>query len=367
MTNPSDTRKRILFVLPSLVAGGAERVMSYIAQNLDSKKFEAILLLTGFESDTVYDVKGIRVIYLNKKRVLHAIPDLFKSIRKIKPNIVLGSIGHINIVLSFLSVFFKKVKFIGREANVISVLNEVNSGKKNKDNYKVMTKVCYGLLDKIICQSNDMADDLKSNYKIDPKKISIINNPITASFENIALEKINTTKNKEKIQFITVGSLEKRKGHSRILKILNALEIPFHYTIVGNGSLKEDIFNEIEELNLSDKITHIPYTANVNEFLMDSDVFLLGSYVEGFPNAVIESCAIGVPVIAFNIKGGINEIIAPGINGFIAKDDSEYLGFLEKEHHWNSTEISNHVKNKFGSAIILKKYEQLFDTLINQN
>ena len=76
------SKKKILFILPTLCAGGAERVMSFVAQQLDDSKFEAKLIVLGFDNDAVYIVDKIEVIYLNKKRLLLAIFDLFFLIYK---------------------------------------------------------------------------------------------------------------------------------------------------------------------------------------------------------------------------------------------------------------------------------------------
>ena len=73
----------------------------------------------------------------------------------------------------------------------------------------------------------------------------------------------------------------------------------------------------VNKLDLSSKITHVPFTDKVPEYLKESDIFLQGSFVEGFPNALLESCAVGTPVIAFNALGGIDEIIQDGVNGFM--------------------------------------------------
>ena len=57
---------KITFVIPSLAAGGAERILSFIAQNLNPQIFDATLLVIGFEKDKVYDIGELNVVYLNK-------------------------------------------------------------------------------------------------------------------------------------------------------------------------------------------------------------------------------------------------------------------------------------------------------------
>ncbi|MEQ9580645.1 MAG: glycosyltransferase, partial [Arenibacter sp.] len=111
-----------------------------------------------------------------------------------------------------------------------------------------------------------------------------------------------------------------------------------------------------------DKIKHIPFTKDVSKYLQESDVFLQGSYVEGFPNALLESCAVGTPVIAFKAPGGIDEIIEEDVNGYIAKDEADFLIKLNLigEKHWDPAVVRDSVYKKYSKDIIIKKYQDLF-------
>lgn len=351
-------KKKILFVLPSLVAGGAERVLSFIAQNIDKEKYKATLLIIGFEKDTVYNIESINVIYLNKKRVLYSIIPLFTNIRKIRPQIVMSSIGHLNTIIGLLAPFFPKTKFIIREASVISSMRDF--GNKVSRIYSWLAHLSIKRIDKVVCQSKDMANDFIQIFKIPKEKTVIINNPITQNFS--IKEKIKQSENL--VSFITIGRLSKEKGHHRILTLLSKLEFEFHYTIIGNGSLEKEIFEAIDTYNLNDKITYIPYTKEVLKHLSQNDLFLQGSYVEGFPNTVLESCLVGTPVLAFNVPGGTKEIITNNVNGYLAASEDDYLNYLNKPLHLDPKSISDSVKNKFSKEIILSKYENLFESIL---
>jgi len=65
----------------------------------------------------------------------------------------------------------------------------------------------------------------------------------------------------------------------------------------------------VEHNNLKNKVTFKKYTSKILEEVYKNDYFLQGSYVGGFPNSVLESCSIGVPIIAFNCPGGTKGII----------------------------------------------------------
>ncbi|HLF51302.1 MAG TPA: hypothetical protein VI621_03315, partial [Flavobacterium sp.] len=93
------TKKKIIFILPSLRAGGAERVISFVAKQLNSDIFDAKLIVIGFQKEAVYDVELLNVQYLNKSRLLTSVATLFRVIVKEKPSIVVSSIGHVNIMM----------------------------------------------------------------------------------------------------------------------------------------------------------------------------------------------------------------------------------------------------------------------------
>lgn len=349
---------KVTFVIPSLRPGGAERVMSYVAQNLDSNIFNVTLLVIGYNKNTSYEIKGIDLVFLNKSRVLASFWSVFKYLYKAKPDVVISAISHVNTLMGIHSLWFRKIKFIGREVNVLSVLDNVQGPiRKYPFSLSRITKSSYKQLDIVLCQSLDMANDMMKFYDVPKHKIRIINNPISDLFITKESEPKNNI-----LKFITVGSLVKRKGHDRLLRVLSRFNKPFEYYVLGDGAQANDFFQLAESLNLTKNIKHIPFTKNVSKYLNESNVFLQGSYVEGFPNALLESCATGTPVLAFDALGGINEIIEEGINGFIAKDETDFLMKLNKivERKWNPAEVSNSVIKKYNKQKILKEYQNLF-------
>ena len=342
-----DIRKKgkvkIVFMIPSLVAGGAERVFAFVSQNLDQNNFSARLLVMGKSERTTYTVNKVPVTYLEKDRVLHAIPDLFRFLKTHRPDIVISSVGHLNMVSGAMAMVFPSIRFIIRPTNIGST--EAAGWWRKK---------IFSQAHAVICQSQDMAENFKKRYGISHDKITIIGNPVTNAEEIKLPEHIDQTR-----KLITVGRLNQIKGHARVLKVLAQLDKDFHYTIIGDGPERENLLALIDELNLKTKITHIPYTNKVNDYLVQNDLFLQGSFSEGFPNAVLESCTMGTPALAFDVPGGTNEIIEYGINGFLVDNEEEYIAILKTDHQWNRSDVRQSVLSKFGAEIVLKKYESV--------
>ncbi|HZW63239.1 MAG TPA: glycosyltransferase [Flavobacteriaceae bacterium] len=350
-------KKHIVFIIPSLAAGGAERIFAFLAQHLDASLFNVTLVVIGFEKDNVYTVTNVKVVYLNKAKVSYGTVRIFKFLKKEKPDIVVSAIVHLNVIMAFVSWFFPKIKFVAREANVLSVLQHYNMSKLLP---RWLISFTYRYFDKLIAQSEDMKRDMIVHFGISEKKITLINNPVTSNY------KLKNTAVSKPVKFITIGRLSKEKGYDRLLQALSKLSFPFMYTIIGDGAEKETLFGQAKHLHVFEHITHIPYTAAIETALHTHDIFLQGSYVEGFPNVLLESCSVGTPIVAFDAPGGLNEIIEHGKNGFIAKNEQEFINHLEnlnESFSFTPAVVSEVVKSKFDTVAILKKYQDLFLSL----
>ena len=354
---------KISIVLANLSAGGAERVLSFIAHELDKDKFICTLVIIGQKKDTVYNIDGIESVYFEKSRVLAGIPQLFWYLLKNKPDIVLSAVAHVNTVTAYLSILFKKTKFIAREVTIHSIAKTINPTEKS--GFEYFAKKRFNYFDKIICQSRAMYDDMNAHNEIDQDKFVIINNPISNGFD------LRTSGDpSDVLRLVTVGSFKKVKGHLRLLEALAKLSFDFHYTLIGDGPEKDVIFDLIDKLGLSEKITHIPFTPNVAKYLEINDVFLQGSFTEGFPNALLECCSIGLPVLAFKAPGGHNEIIIEGVNGHILSSEKEFiekLNTLNQNNYFDPIAVSESVTSRYDKDIIIRKYETLFTEIISTN
>lgn len=350
--------------MPNLSAGGTEKVMSFLAQNLNKNYFTVKLVIIGYDKDTVYDTSGVETIYLNKSHVRSAFFILLKIIKKEKPELVFSSLSHLNTLMGVIAFLFPKSIFIGRETIVSRAQDNFATKGFNFRVVRTISKIAYGGLEVLISQSEDMKNDLISYRGFRPEKIVTINNPISDNFEI----KKTIPAFKGVYQFVTVGRLTKKKGHERILKCLSKIDVPFIYTIIGDGPEKENIINLTNTLNLTNCINHISFTNEVNRYLRESNVYLQGSYVEGFPNALLESLAVGTPAIVFNAPGGINEIIINEENGYIVKDKVEFQEKLntviDNLNNFNPEKVARHVRQNFSSSHILNEYENLFNKLI---
>jgi UDP-N-acetylglucosamine:LPS N-acetylglucosamine transferase len=143
--------KKVFFIVSHLRAGGSEKVFWILSQYFDQSKFEVYLLVLDL-TEAFYspNLKGVKIIDLNSPRASTAIFKIIRLIKIEKPYAVFTTGGHINTLLAIVSLFVSIPKLIGRESNVMNIMNELG-GFKEKFWDKFM-RFTYNRFDIAICQ-----------------------------------------------------------------------------------------------------------------------------------------------------------------------------------------------------------------------
>lgn len=356
-------RTKIIFVLPHLKAGGAERVVSFLFMQMDKSIYDLNLLVLGSKKDNHYKVQENNVHYLNNERLRGSFIGIIKFLSKNKPDIVFSSIGHVNIYFGFIKTFFPKVKFVAREASIYSSVRKFH---KRINLPKIITRNCYKKLDAIIYQSEDMRKDFEQVFSISSYKGILIQNPITLSPNPVVKSEL---KNTPKIfKFIIVGSLIESKGHLRLFQSLKKLNFDFTLDIIGEGPLKKILKDRVTLLGMNDQIYFRGLEKDMNKVYSSADFLIQTSYFEGFPNAVLEALSFGVPCIIFEAPGGHKEMILEGMNGFMISNENKAEAVIEKTilHDWDRVKIQSDALSRFGSKRIIGEYEKFFNQILKK-
>jgi glycosyltransferase involved in cell wall biosynthesis len=134
-------------------------------------------------------------------------------------------------------------------------------------------------------------------------------------------------------------------------------------TIIGDGVKRRELESLASTLGVSERVVFLGYRKDLHSYIGASDIFLLTSEYEGFPNVVLEANACGVGVVAFNSIGGISEIIENGVNGFLVPyGDIDGLANRVKmveRGHFNSEKIREITTKRYSIDLIIKKYEDI--------
>ena len=355
-------KKTIIFILPDLETGGAERIVTTIANHLPRNLFSPKILLLRKEGGYLDILReDVEIIDIKTPRIRHSLKPILLEIKKRKPDIVFCGFGEINAYLSLFIPLFPKTKFIARETNVVS---QHVKRKEIRFFYRF-----YSNYHRIICQSDDMVHDLMENFRIRAHKITKINNPVDFDFIEKQLE-IAVKPERFKSDFknvVAIGNLSYRKGFDNLLKVFSHLKnekICLH--ILGDGRDKMLLHKKKEEFGLDNVIFH-GQQKNPYQFLKFADLFLLSSRYEGFPNVLLEAGACGIYSLANNCPGGINEIIQPKINGEILPIENHEV-FAEKilqvlSEIQSADLIKESIRSRFSKEIILAQYEKVFNDI----
>ncbi|MFZ1786305.1 MAG: glycosyltransferase [Ferruginibacter sp.] len=361
----AETKKiRLLIITPSLACGGSEKFVSVLCNQLNTEKF-AVCLVIANNSKPFYTITNpaVALINLKKNRVLFSLFSIKAVVNDFEPDIIFSTANHLNLYLAiFRSSFDKEIQFIAREASIVSI----NSRRaKFPALYNWLIRKYYNRFDRIICQSAYMQQDLVSHYHIDAGKTVLINNAVPDLVvpprlaENTATERVYT--------FVSVARLSEEKGIERLIQAVGLLSMPFQYYIIGEGDKKKDLQKLINELQLTDQVHLAGEKAQPFTGMEHADLFLMGSYYEGFPNALLEAGAYGIPVMAFDAPGGIGEIIVEGKNGMLVADN-DIIAFAAAINtalntSFNRDQIIETTKKRFGINSIIPALEDLFLSL----
>lgn len=351
--------KTILFILPDLNMGGAERIITLLINNLDKNKFTPKLLLMRKEGYYLELLdKNIEIIDIKTSRIRNAFFPIVKVLRTLKPDIVFGGWGEVSAYLAPIVPFFPKIRFIARETNIVS---QHVTRPEIRFFYRF-----YNNFDTVIAQSDDMKNDLINNLKIHEEKIIKINNPVDVdAVEAKSLEPMNFPFFEDYKNVVAIGNLSYRKGFDNLLKVFSYLknENIFLY-IIGEGDDKEKLIELKDSLQIKN-VKFLGKITNPYPYLKNADLFILSSRYEGFPNVLLEAGATGTFSLANNCKGGINEIIEENINGRIISIE-DHKNFAEEikitlSKKYDKNRIKNSIKNRFSKDKIIHQYEKILE------
>jgi glycosyltransferase involved in cell wall biosynthesis len=306
-----DNRVKIVFVLPALTAGGAERVLITLMNTLDRSRFDPEFITVSEQGPmrSIID-PAIPFHSLKSKRVLTSLPKLARKLRELKPDIVVATMAHMNFGVLLLKPFFPKTRFIVREAIVPSFI--IGQYPPLAPFLRLAYKILYPLADRVVSPAQAIIDEFASMLRMKCDNHSLLRNPVDLTrirkSENDPID--NLPSRKDTVHFIAAGRLHAQKGFDRLIEKLPAMKLPYDWklTILGEGPERAALEHLIAENNLTEKIFLPGLTDNPWPQFAAADCFLMPSRWEGLPNVALESLACGTPVIATAESGGIAEI-----------------------------------------------------------
>jgi len=308
--------KKILFVLPRMGGGGAERVTALVANALCEQGNEVtIYTLVGGESfyplnsSIHYESVGISVNRKNRITTYAseaiALPKSYFKIRNLIKN------GHFDVVISLLietDILVGACKWTGLKFK--HVCSERNDPTRRSDKQLKVLNSIYKKASLFVCQSKMVSDF----YKDVPDEIKVvISNPISP--EGLPERPTSLTK-----RVVAIGKLMDQKNFPLLIKSFAKVsgEYPeYVLDIYGEGERRVQLENLISELGMGRQIHLKGASKQVQKDIADAELFVMSSDFEGFPNVLLEAIAIGLPVISTDFATGIARELVGEENGII--------------------------------------------------
>jgi glycosyltransferase involved in cell wall biosynthesis len=348
-----DIVKRILFLIPNLMHGGAEKVLVNLVNNLDANKYDVTV-------QTLFDI-GVNKQYLNDnikykysfKYQFRGNSHLFKLFT---PKLLYKFIVNerYDILVSYLE---------GDTARIISGCNDLATKKvawihSTPDSVKDIAvsfrniyeaKACYETFDKIIFVSSTIEKKFIELINLKTQTQVLYNTNETEKILEKSTERISDVSfTNDSINICSVGKVISIKGFGRLARIHKKLiqeGIHHHIYILGIGNEQNKIEKYLKENNLSDTFIFIGYKDNPYKYVARCDLYVCSSYSEGFSTAVTESLIVGTPVITTQCSG-MEEILGK---------DSKYGLIVENDEN----DLYKGIRKMLNERNLLKHYKQM--------
>lgn len=307
---------RVTLIIHSLYSGGAERVMSILTNYWAAKGWDITLLTFCSPTDSpFYDLdRAITYCPLNINQdssgLLSALTHNWHRLRVLRSAIVHS---RPDVVISFMTTTNILVLLATRGLKIPILVSERNDLEAYHPGgyWELLRRWTYQFADRIIVQTAKAAAYFPPSMQ---SQVTLIPNPVLRPLRSQVSE---VTLPKHSI--VAVGRLEPQKGFDLLLRAFAALKNDFpawKLTILGEGTLRPALLALCEELGIRDRVDLPGRAKDIYGFLKAADLFVMPSRFEGFPNALCEAMACGLPVISTDCPGCC-DIIRDGLDGLL--------------------------------------------------
>ncbi len=311
---------KLALFLPSLAGGGAERVLVDLAEGFARRGHQTDLILATAEGPYLKNLsKEVKVIDLGVKRTLSATPKLRAYLAKHKPDAMLSTLEHANVVAVLANKLAgSPTKVFIREA--ISTSNStMDLGKAKAFVAMSLMRLFYPKANGIVAVSEGVQGDMVKTLGVKPEKIEMILNPVlTERVFKLADEPLDHPWFQTEIPvLLTVGRLTYQKDFPTLLKAFAKLHAkrPVRLVMLGEGEEREGLERLAKDLNISEDLDMPGFVDNPFKYMSRASAYVLSSIAEGLPNALIQAMALGRPVVATDCPSGPKEILEGGRYG----------------------------------------------------
>jgi glycosyltransferase involved in cell wall biosynthesis len=331
-------RIRVLLLIPHLGGGGAEQVTALLARGLSPEKYDIHLGLVtqsapdirqpvsaaGAEADAEAEPlpSWVTVHGLGARRVREGALRLLGLVRRLRPEVILSGMAHLNFLVLLLRPLFPRGTHVLVRQNA-TVSAALSSGRLPFYT-RFLYRLLYPLADRVICQSQAMADDLTCELGISSELVAVLPNPIDFAGIRAGRHKPYEWKGAGP-HLLAIGRLAPEKGFDLLLEALAEVRREFpqaDLVIAGAGPEEAALRLQCHSLRLDDAVVFAGRVNRPYRFFAGASLFVLSSRHEGMPNALLEAAAAGLPLVALPASGGVADLLRNCAGAWLAPEIS---------------------------------------------
>jgi len=308
-------KKKVAIVSISLGKGGAERFAALLTFMLEGSGFEVHSIVINDDVD--YDYTGT---LFNLEKESFGSGSIFRKLKKGKllRNYLVQNNVDIVIDSRPKNVLLRELitKFIYRNSKVYYIVHSFNF-KDYFPSSKFWSRILYKDVKTLVCVSKAIEEKVRKWY--DFKNTLTIYNPFFIAEEELT----KTVLEPQKVILFFGRFEEKVKNFTLMLEAFSQSKIyekEYHLHLMGSGDDEDFIWQKIKDLNLNDYVKILPFKQNPFNEVREAKFTILTSNYEGFPLSIIESLALGTPVVAVDCYSGPREIIQNEFNGLLVEN-----------------------------------------------
>lgn len=301
---------RITFLLASLGSGGAERVVSLLANKMAERGHQVEIICLKF-NDVYYQTDSRVKVTLAMEQTKNRLTEVFwlrNYIKKQNPDVVIPFTEGV-YCFTILSLIGTGIPIIASERLDPAAMSTTR---------KILKRLLLPYADWLVVQTKSIKEYFPKSIQ---KKTSIIYNPVNEESLSPALPSREGRLNR----IISVGRLYPQKNQAMMIRAFAKVadEFPdWQMVIYGEGPLRAELEFLVSSFKLQNRVLLPGRTEHVIEELRKSKIFCMSSDYEGMSNAMIEAICVGLPIISTKVSG-TDELIQDGENGLLVEIGNE--------------------------------------------